>query len=117
MREGRKKEASKVKQTTRQSNTAHPRHVQGTCISYFCNAISVGVDVVGDEDVFQIYVIIIIVIVIVVVVVLQILLNFAICYLIWKEKAKRKGNSVCLLLLRHCTCTVCTCTVHKYTCA
>ena len=25
MREGRKKEASKVKQTTRQSNTAHPR--------------------------------------------------------------------------------------------
>ena len=25
MREGRKEEASKVKQTTRQSNTAHPR--------------------------------------------------------------------------------------------
>ena len=38
MREGRKKEASKVKQTTRQSNTAHPRQLRKmSCLGWDSN--------------------------------------------------------------------------------
>ena len=80
-------------------------HIVHVCHVSISVVVPDGPDDPDDPDV-PTYVIIIIVIV-VVVLVSQILLDVAICYLIWKEFQKRKGNSVCVLLFIH---------VHVYKC-